>query len=1010
MAPNRDRQLEKVIGDVLKSGNVQALDAFLQKDISEGTTIKCSQQFLDKLDKFVIRSLEQKDSKSASLGFAIISKCGKNLKLPGDDQGLSGIIAQGLIGKIINVFSQLLIEHGIMHMEQWFEKCRQLWIQCGTQWDETLFNLSEDFFEALLVVHEACKEGTESFLYHLGHLGVDPRIYILIQKEAIRKFNLILDKIPVELKKERNILTSKEASDIMIKLAGQVMKGGDYDFQTALIEALCRMATRDQRKELAHQWFSMEHVATAFSRVHDSEFETDCRKFLNLVNGMQGDRRRVYSYPCLEVYLDKYELLMPADEKLETFWIDFNLGSQSISFYFSSADEEAQGGQWETMCISENEVKNYTVTEEGRRKVLLLNLSEVVVVGALEGSSLTIHFSSLLDVMQAVCSVYGHSKNKDFLGKKSTSVGKTTVKIVMDENSSQVVPESQVSLGVTEKNTAPPVEMVTPAKMRISESTTFISNSTGRSVLGASSLSAVMPSNNPARGGGKPSLENMAEALDMVLSREGEEQSLGDSFVPDTQPLTEINVPSNWNKLSVSEMIIMPTQKISTLPRPAKNLKLIKTFSLLLLFPYSGLAPQQECPNVAQRLSVSCSGPVSQKQFHTRLTHRLQQVLSEKGQNCAPQEPAAPQRKKSDIRENLKAKSSADQHASTFCTPKEQQPQRNGPTKDMSGLQTSLEENIAPKSLQPGRPQPKQSRSEYYTRDAEAAGSMVNLISSHYRFNTRSTGKGITQDCPQNCLPSLVNWPSLNISWFSATKRDVSGAVIKSHSKTVTNSSRQGEDVFAFNADSQLSIGAKDKSIINTSAISYSDNCDSLVLHSTNKKGQPVAKQKTQNVKKQLFSDTDTDCAMTEVSWLRESSRNAKHKVTVYSRQAPVKPKAATPHALCDSKDIPSTNPKPAKESTKPKKKMPGGTQKVEQPKKRVKPAAVSSRLHAAGRRPKRAVATANKSYKEPNTDSSQSESETPPVPKNCFIGQQGKKKENCFRVSDVKRAKNPPQ
>ncbi|XP_022597535.1 synaptonemal complex protein 2 [Seriola dumerili] len=995
MAPGQDTQLEKVIDEVLKSGDVHALDVFLQRDIYEVTLMKCSKQFLSKLDKLVCRCLDQKDSKSASLGLTVVYKCGEKLKLPGVGQGLSGVICQGLIQKMV----------------QWFEKCRKLWIQCGPQWNEPLYNLSEDFFDALTVVHEACKEGTykitESFLYALGQLGVDPRIYILIRKEAIRKFNLILDKIPTELKKERKILTSQEASDIMIKVAGQILEGGDYDLQTALMEALCRMATPDQRKEMADRWFSMEHVASAFAKIRDAEFETDCRKFLNLVNGMQGDRRRVYSYPCLEVYLDKYELLMPADEKLDEFWIDFNLGSHSISFYFSLADGEMQEGQWETICISENEVQSYTVTEEGKRKVLQLKLSEVVVVGGVEGSNLTIHFSSSLDILQAARSVYGHSKNKGFVGKMGTSVVKTTVKIIMEENNSQVVPESQVSLGESEKNTVPyllpassaHIQMVTPARMRISESTTFISNSAGGSVHSASSLSAVKPSNTPANSKGKPCLEMvrlcdrkgefcageqrttaktcsngtaprstiaggmieksdmslqglaskqanknkldkykknipLAKAVDMVLAGQGEEQPLEDNFVPDTQPRPVKNMSFNWNKLSVSEMVTMPTQKINTVSRPESH---------------SNSAQQQEHPTLALRLSVPGSGPINHKQLHTELTQRLQQVLIEKNQDHAPQEPAATQRKMSGTRGDSKGRGSADQCASTLGTSNKQQAQRNGLAKGNSKGRMSLKADVnlnkapvkAPttvalqEKIQPNvKAQTNRALSSKEKSDAKVAESMVKLISSHYEINNIN----------QSWTPLHINKPLFNMSWLSTAK-------------------------------------GKDKAFPNTSSISNSGIHESSGLHNTTEKGQPMTKEK-RYVKKHLFSDTDTDYAMTEVSWLRESSRKPKPKVTKYSRQAPIKPKAESPHTSYDIADLPPPSPKHVKGNTKPNKKKHNVKERVVQPKKTVKPAAAPSRPHAAGGRPKRAVHTSTKSYREPDTDDSQSESATPVVPK----------------------------
>lgn len=49
------------------------------------------------------------------------------------------------------------------------------------------------------------------------------------------------------------------------------------------------------------------------------------------------------SHPAFKNIALFLQLLMPMDENLHEFWIDFNVGSQSISFYFCLAgDEEAK--------------------------------------------------------------------------------------------------------------------------------------------------------------------------------------------------------------------------------------------------------------------------------------------------------------------------------------------------------------------------------------------------------------------------------------------------------------------------------------------------------------------------------------------------------------------------------------------------------------------------------------------------------------------------------------------
>ncbi|XP_068162018.1 synaptonemal complex protein 2 [Antennarius striatus] len=851
-----------------------------------------------------------------------------------------------------------------------------------------------------MVVHDSCEEGTyqitELFLYPVGELAVDPRIYILIQKEAIRKFNLILDKIPAALKKNRKILTSQEASDIMIKLAGQILDSGDFDFQTALMEALCRMTTPNQRKDLADQWFNMEHVASAFVKIRDSEFETDCRKFLNLVNGMQGDRRRVYSYPCLEAYMDKHELLMPADEKLEEFWIDFNLGSNSISIYFSLADGEPQ---WETICITENEVKSYTITEEGKRYILRINLSEVVVIGAVEGSNLTIHFSSSLDILHAACSVYGQSKNKSLLGKARTSIVETRVQIKMEENSSQVVPESQVSLGEQKKNVvhhslpgpSASAEMVTPARMKIFEASIVLNSSTGKSVNCQSSFAAV----HSTKGKGKPSLEmvrscdnvratpkicslgtitdGMVEQsqsdthLEKMASRQTgkkkksipeskgvgmvqvgqKEQTTEPTCVPDTQPISRRNLCSSGSKPSVSEHCFKDQEG-----RSSKQTSLVPVF-----------------------------GSVSQKQLHREVTQHPQKLVSERNQSSA--------------QPNHRA-NSVDRSSTGRSNPQELKAQTDGMSnvKNKGQMLRKVDASLIRVPSQASttrvfkdrkslgvKAETKKGLSNKEKRDAELTGNMVKSISSRYG----STSKDAAENLPKSRNAPSVFRPNFNMTWLSAAKKDVAvaGGPMRVHKKPVANITKHKEDVFTFNPQSSLNTeinvtDGKDKTFPDTSAtLSSGIHGSSAVLLST-KKRQPVAKEK-RHVKKHLFSDTDTDYAMTEVSWLRESSRKPKPKVAKYSRQISVKPKVLS--AQTESPDLTMLSEKLSKCNNQPRKNNPVGKKRRRQPKK-MEMTAGPTRPHAARRRPQRAAATCTKSYKEQDTDDSQAEPDTPSVPK----------------------------
>uniref|UniRef100_A0A8C3RK63 Synaptonemal complex protein 2 n=1 Tax=Chelydra serpentina TaxID=8475 RepID=A0A8C3RK63_CHESE len=365
-----------------------------------------------------------------------------------------------------------------LYMVSWFEKAKEILIFRGNEKNEALTSLIEDFFDVLMLVHDTNSEGKiqtlESFILRICTLVADVRINIYIQQEAVRKLNSMLDTMPREARKK--MISTKEIT-VPVKCII------DYDLQVAITEALCRMTSEKQRGELARQWFSMEFVTNAFKGIKDSEFETDCRKFLNQVNGMLGDKRRVFTYPCLSAILDKHELQIPLDENLEEFWIDFNVGSQSISFYVAADDEDQQ---WETVSIPEEEVEMYSLEEKESKKLLTIILKNPVTVGNQEGEQMFLYFDPVLEIMEVARKVYGANKCKGFTKKQATSVAKTSVHIIFDESGSQVHYSSDREIILIMGFSAPnhvsfqgPYTIITPTKRKVSEASVIVPG-TGR--------------------------------------------------------------------------------------------------------------------------------------------------------------------------------------------------------------------------------------------------------------------------------------------------------------------------------------------------------------------------------------------------------------------------------------------------------------------------------------------------------------------------------------------------
>uniref|UniRef100_A0A8C4R167 Synaptonemal complex protein 2 Spt16M-like domain-containing protein n=1 Tax=Eptatretus burgeri TaxID=7764 RepID=A0A8C4R167_EPTBU len=185
------------------------------------------------------------------------------------------------------------------------------------------------------------------------------------------------------------------------------------------MEVVCRLVKKEKRKELSSQWFDLDFVVEAFCAINDSYFETDCRNFLNIVNGMRQDECRVVTLPCISVYLEDKELQMPKDEKLERFWIDFNKRSKRIAFFIADNEDDDEDGYWESISLPEDMISSYEMEIGHAEQVLHIHTTEPVAAWQVQGNMIHIHFNYLLDVFNSVQSIYGKEKCKSQKAKET---------------------------------------------------------------------------------------------------------------------------------------------------------------------------------------------------------------------------------------------------------------------------------------------------------------------------------------------------------------------------------------------------------------------------------------------------------------------------------------------------------------------------------------------------------------------------------------------------------------